>query len=64
MPNVLDVAIEADKLLELAARKLRNTDSEIIDNLRFVRAFVEKEKVFVECEETQTRKRKVFARGR
>ena len=39
MENVLDVAIEADKLLEIARKKLERTDSKIIDNLRFVRAF-------------------------
>lgn len=61
MENVLDVAIEADKLLELAAKKLRKTESKIINNLRFVRAFVQKEKVLVECEDAKTGRRKLFA---
>ena len=61
MDNVLDVAIEADRLLELAARKLKNTSAKTIDNLRFVRAFVQKDQVLIECEETLTAKRRLFA---
>src|SRR5215204_5280313 len=63
MENVLDVAIEADKLLEIAAKKLKKTDSKIINNLRFVRAFVQKDKVLVECEDAKTGRRKLFAAG-
>lgn len=61
MDNVLDVAVEADKLLELAAKKLKKTESKIINNLRFVRAFVQKEKVLVECEDAKTGRRRLFA---
>ncbi|MDQ6788914.1 MAG: hypothetical protein M3033_19085, partial [Acidobacteriota bacterium] len=61
MENVLDVAIEADKLLEIAARKLKKTNAKIINNLRFVRAFVQKERVLIECEDMKMKKRKVFA---
>jgi lycopene cyclase CruA len=61
MDNVLDVAIEADRLLELAVKKLKKTDSKIISNLRFVRAFVQKDKVFVECENVKTGRRRLFA---
>lgn len=61
MENVLDVAIEADKLLELAAKKLKKTGSKIINNLRFVRAFVQKDKVTVECEDLKNGKTKFFA---
>jgi len=61
MDNVLDVALEADKLLEIAAKKLKKTESKIVSNLRFVRAFVQKEKVLVECEDAKTGKRKFFA---
>jgi lycopene cyclase CruA len=57
----LDVAIEADKLLELAVKKLKKTDSKIINNLRFVRAFVRQDKVLVECEDTRSGKRRLFA---
>ncbi len=61
MENVLDVAIEADKLLQIAVEKLKKTDVEIISNLRFVRAFVQKERVLIECEDAQTMGRKLFA---
>ena len=61
MDNVLDVAIEADKLLELAVRKIKTTaESKIIDNLRFIRLYVQKEKVLIECEELKTGKRRLF----
>lgn len=61
MENVLDVAIEADKLLEIARKKLEKTDSKIIDNLRFVRAFSNKERVLIECEDLGNGRRKLFA---
>jgi lycopene cyclase CruA len=61
MDNVLDVAIEADRLLEIAAGKLKKTDSKIINNLRFVRAFTGKDKVLVECEDAKNGKRRLFA---
>ena len=60
MDNVLDVALEADRLLEIAAKKLRKTDSKIVSNLRFVRAFSRKDKVLVECEDAKTGRRKFF----
>ncbi|MCA1622454.1 MAG: hypothetical protein LC768_07250 [Acidobacteria bacterium] len=61
MNNVLDVAIEADKLLEIAARKLKKTNSEIINNLRFVRTFVQKEIVLIECEDVKSGKPRLFS---
>ncbi len=61
MDNVLDVAIEADKLLKLAAAKLGKTASVIINNLRFVHAFVQKERILVECEDARDGKRRLFA---
>ena len=57
MDNVLDVAIEADKLLHIAREKLKNTDSEIINNLRFIRAHVGTENVLVECEDSNGKQR-------
>lgn len=60
MENVLDVAIEADKLLEIAVKKIKLTESKIINNLRFVRLFVQKDKVLVECEDAKTGRRKLF----
>jgi lycopene cyclase CruA len=59
--NVLDVAIEADRLLELAAKKLKKTGSKIINNLRFIRAFVQKDQVLVDCEDAKTGRRRLFA---
>ncbi len=61
MDNVLDVAVEADKLLELAVKKFKKTESKIINNLRFVRAFVNRDKVLVECEDAKTGRRKLYA---
>ncbi len=61
MDNVLDVAIEADKLLEIAAKKLKKTDSKIINNLRFIRAFVQREKVLIECEDVKSGRQKLFS---
>ncbi len=61
MENVLDVAIEADKLLNIAVEKLKRTDAKIVNNLRFVRAFVQKEKVLIECEDQKNGRRRLFA---
>jgi lycopene cyclase CruA len=63
MDGVLDVAIEADSLLHLAAAKLRNTDTSsiLISNLKFVRAYVKPDRVFVETEDLKTGKRRLFA---
>ncbi|MBC7797407.1 MAG: hypothetical protein H7Z37_11080 [Pyrinomonadaceae bacterium] len=63
MDKVLDVAIEADILLELAKLKLENsnTDSLIFDNHKFIRAYVQPDKVFVETENVKTSQRKLFA---
>lgn len=61
MNSVLDVAIDADKLLELAAKKARRAGAKIINDLRFVRVFVYGEKVFVECEDAPNGRRRIFA---
>ena len=61
MENVLDVALEADKLLHSALEKLKKTDAEIINNLRFVRAYSSKNKVTIECENTTNGERRLFA---
>lgn len=61
MKNVLDVAIEADKILQIALEKLKKTESKIINNLRFVRAFVQKDKILIECEDAKTGKRRLFS---
>ena len=63
MRNVLDVAVEADKLLELAAQKIRNsnTDSALHDNLKFIRAHQQTDKVLIEVEDQKTKQRKLFS---
>lgn len=63
MENVLDVAVEADKLLGLAAHKIRQSDTKslLCDNLRFIRAYVQPSRVCVETEDTRTGQRRLFA---
>jgi lycopene cyclase CruA len=63
MEGVLDVAIEADILLELAAQKLKNsaTDSLSLNSCKFVRAYIQPDKVFVETANATTGERKLFA---
>lgn len=63
MQNVLDVAIEADALLQLAAQKLKNsnTKSILLDAHKFIRAYIRPGKVLVEVEDLKTGKRKLFA---
>lgn len=54
MENVLDAAVDADKLLGLAAAKIRARSGEgcaLFENLRFVRAYVEADRVCVETED-------------
>jgi lycopene cyclase CruA len=60
--GVLDVAVEADKLLRLAAAKIERsqTASVLIDGLRFVRCYVQPERVAVEVEEVRTGRRRLF----
>jgi lycopene cyclase CruA len=56
MENVLDVAVDADKLLGLAAAKIRARAGEgcaLFENLRFVRAYVEADRVCVETEDVR-----------
>jgi lycopene cyclase CruA len=60
--GVLDVAVEADKLLGLAASKIERsqTNSELMNGLRFVRCYVQPERVAVEVEEVRTGRRRLF----
>lgn len=60
--GVLDVAIEANKLLGAAAMKLEQseTNSVLMSGLRFVRCYVQPERVLVEVEATRTKKRSLF----
>jgi lycopene cyclase CruA len=63
MDNVLDVAIEADKLLGVAAKKLKKseTNSQVINNLRFIKALIQKERVLIECEDQKNGQRRFFS---
>jgi lycopene cyclase CruA len=63
MNGVLDVALEADKLLALAASRLRRAEVQgtLMDGLRFVRCYVQPNRTVVEAEETRTGKRRLFA---
>jgi lycopene cyclase CruA len=60
--GVLDVAIEADKLLAVASAKLlaSETKSALMSGLRFVRCYVQPDGVLVEVEDTRARKRSLF----
>ncbi|MGH9943502.1 MAG: NAD(P)/FAD-dependent oxidoreductase [Pyrinomonadaceae bacterium] len=65
MNHVLDVAIEADQLLALAAEKIRAQgppECALLDGLRFVRAYVEPDRVSVEVEDGRGRRRLFAAR--
>ena len=63
MKGVLDVAVEADTLLQLAADKLEKAanGSVLLDNYKFIRSFVGADKVLVEVENVKTLRRQLFA---
>jgi lycopene cyclase CruA len=62
LDNVLDVAIDADKLLELAAAKIRASGGgALLEQTRFVRAYVEAHRVSVEMEDSRSGARRLFA---
>ncbi len=61
MENVLDVAVEADKLLNLAVGKVKKSNSKIINNLQFVHVYTNKDRVIVECKDMKSGKRRLFA---
>jgi lycopene cyclase CruA len=63
MDGVLDVAVDADKLLALAARKIEasETGSALLSKLRFVRCYVQPHQVLVEVMDTRTKKRSLFS---
>ncbi|MEJ7616957.1 MAG: hypothetical protein WKF30_08365 [Pyrinomonadaceae bacterium] len=63
MDHVLDVAVDADDLLSLAARKLREygpSGCELFDHTRLVRCYVQPERVSVEVEDTRSGRRRLF----
>lgn len=61
--GVLNVAVDAEKLLALAVAKLEKseTGSAILNNLRFVRCYLQRARVLVEVEDVQTKKRSLFS---
>jgi lycopene cyclase CruA len=63
MDHVLDVAVDADKLLALAARKIETseTSSALMSGLRFVRCYVQPDRVWVEVLDARTKKRSLFS---
>lgn len=62
MSGVLDAALDVDRLLKLAASKIKAsaTESALIDGQRLVRVFVEPHRVTVETEDARTRRRRLF----
>jgi lycopene cyclase CruA len=63
MSDVLDVALDADKLLQLAASKIKSSapTSALIDGQRLVRVYVEPHRVTIETEDARTKRRRLFA---
>jgi lycopene cyclase CruA len=63
MDNVLDVAVDRDKLLALAAAKIEasETNSVLMSRLKFVRCYVQPERVLVEVMDGRTQKRSLFS---
>ena len=64
--GVLDVALEADKLLALAATRLQRAaggdhPGVLMNGLRFLRCYVQPGRVVVEVEDARTRSRRLFA---
>jgi lycopene cyclase CruA len=65
MKGVLDVAIDADKLLELAAAKTRTREGcALMDGRRFVRCYVEPHRVTVETEDANAGGRRRLTEAR
>jgi lycopene cyclase CruA len=61
--GVLNVSVNADRLLALASAKLEGSEtrSALMSNMRFVRCYIQKERVVVEVEEAGTKKRMLFS---
>lgn len=61
--GVLDVAIDADELLARARKRIQESThgSLVLDYQRFVRAYVEADRVSVEVEDARTGEHKIFA---
>ncbi len=61
--GVHDVALAGDGLLRLAAAKIQKSEtaSALMDGVRFVRCYLQRERVVVEVEEAKTGRRKLYA---
>lgn len=62
MEGVLDVALEANKLLAQAKQKLQQSQSAslLLEGMRFVRCYVEPMRVTVEVEDVRTGRRRLY----
>lgn len=60
--GMLDIAVEANRLLAAAAAKIEasNTNSALLGGLRFVRCYVQADRVLVEVEDARTRQRRLY----
>ncbi|HEY0006970.1 MAG TPA: hypothetical protein VGB17_19475 [Pyrinomonadaceae bacterium] len=63
MSGVLDIAVEADKLLGMAAAKINGSETRslLLDGQRLVRCYVQPARVLVELEDVRTGRRRLFA---
>jgi lycopene cyclase CruA len=63
MSGVFDIALDANRLLALAAQKIRTseTGSELMEGSRFVRCYAQTDRVLVEVEEARTRRRRLLS---
>lgn len=63
MQGVSDVAVDADKLLSLARKKIEESASGslLLNGQSFVRCYVEPHRVTVEIEDARTKRRRLFA---
>jgi lycopene cyclase CruA len=61
--GVLDVALNADELMRLAVAKIQKseTGSVLLEGVRFVRCYVQRERAVIEVEEVKSGKRTLFA---
>jgi lycopene cyclase CruA len=65
--NVMDVAVDANRLLALAAARVRAAETSqqhhhlLLDGQRFIRAYVGRERVLVELESLKTKQRKLYS---
>ena len=61
--GVLDIAVDMGRLFDLATAKIRNSQapSDFVNRQRFVRCYIQPDKVFIEIEDTRTLQHRLFA---